>query len=101
MGYKGKDIVRWNKLKFYISQGKSKDTLYGLEIHPNLEVELFEPLNLLLSLTWNNRLHDKLKENIQVDLEKSFKVDKNYNYILDESIIIEEVPKSKRIIINI
>jgi cardiolipin synthase C len=37
-----------------------KDVQYALINHPNIEIKFYEPLNLLLPWTWNNRLHDKL-----------------------------------------
>lgn len=40
--------------------GKLKNTKYGLAVHPNIEFKLYQPLNILLPWTWNNRLHDKI-----------------------------------------
>lgn len=40
--------------------GDLKNTKYGFEVHPNIEFKLYQPLNLLLPWTWNNRLHDKI-----------------------------------------
>lgn len=37
-----------------------KDVQYALIHHPNIEIKFYEPLNLLMPWTWNNRLHDKL-----------------------------------------
>lgn len=41
-------------------RGKLRDTIYAFAKHPNIELKLYEPLNLLRPWTWNNRLHDKL-----------------------------------------
>lgn len=37
-----------------------KDTVYGLTLHPNIDLQLYEPFHFLKPWTWNNRLHDKL-----------------------------------------
>lgn len=37
-----------------------KDSIYGFELHPNIELKLYEPIGLLAPLNWNNRLHDKI-----------------------------------------
>lgn len=37
-----------------------KDTIYGFELHPNIELKFYQPLKLLSPLSWNNRLHDKI-----------------------------------------
>ena len=45
---------------FHNLTGRLKGAIYGFELHPNINVKLYEPLNLLSPWTWNNRLHDKL-----------------------------------------
>ncbi|WP_096199559.1 phospholipase D-like domain-containing protein [Bacillus sp. FJAT-45350] len=45
---------------FHNIRGKDKDSLLAFTYHPNVEVKLYEPLDLLQPWTWNNRLHDKL-----------------------------------------
>ena len=37
-----------------------RDTIYGFDLHPNIELKFYQPLNLLKPLSWNNRLHDKI-----------------------------------------
>ena len=37
-----------------------KDTVYAFALHPNIELQYYEPLNFIKPWTWNNRLHDKL-----------------------------------------
>lgn len=34
--------------------------LLALDSHPNIDLKLYEPLNLLLPISWNNRMHDKI-----------------------------------------
>lgn len=41
-------------------KGHLKEAVYALELHPNVELKFYEPLNLLSPWTWNNRLHDKM-----------------------------------------
>lgn len=41
-------------------RGEMKHTVYAFAHHPNIELQYYEPLNLLKPWTWNNRLHDKL-----------------------------------------
>lgn len=36
-----------------------KNVIYTFVDHPNIEMKLFEPLNILKPWSWNNRLHDK------------------------------------------
>ncbi|MTI94163.1 MAG: phospholipase D family protein [Firmicutes bacterium] len=45
---------------FHSLRGTNKDLLYAVIDHPNIELRLYEPLNLLQPWTANNRLHDKL-----------------------------------------
>lgn len=45
---------------FHNLKGNIKDTIYGFELHPNIELKFYQPLNLLSPLSWNNRLHDKI-----------------------------------------
>lgn len=45
---------------FHNLKGKLKDTIYGFELHPDINLKLYESFNLLSPWTWNNRLHDKL-----------------------------------------
>ena len=45
---------------FHNLRGNLKDTIYGFELHPNINIKFYEPFNLLLPYTWNNRLHDKI-----------------------------------------
>ena len=40
--------------------GKVNNIFLGFESHPNIEINLYEPFNPLLPLSWNNRLHDKI-----------------------------------------
>lgn len=47
-------------------KGDLKDSIYGFQLHPNIELKLYEPIRLLSPLNWNNRLHDKI---ILVDKE--------------------------------
>lgn len=46
--------------RIYALRGDFKDQLFGLQLHPNIKLKFYEPLNPLFPLTWNNRLHDKL-----------------------------------------
>lgn len=41
-------------------KGNLKDTIYGFDLHPNIELKFYQPLKLLSPLSWNNRLHDKI-----------------------------------------
>lgn len=45
---------------FHNLKGKGKRTLSALLAHPNISIRFYEPLNLLLPWTVNNRLHDKV-----------------------------------------
>ncbi len=45
---------------FHRLYGSMRDLRYVLELHPNVEFRLYEPLNLFKPWTWNNRLHDKI-----------------------------------------
>lgn len=45
---------------FHNLKGDLKDTIFGFELHPNIELKLYQPLKLLSPLSWNNRLHDKI-----------------------------------------
>ena len=45
---------------FHNLKGDLKDAIYGFELHPNIELKLYQPLKLLSPLSWNNRLHDKI-----------------------------------------
>ena len=45
---------------FHNLKGTQRATLRALVAHPNVEVRFFEPLNILLPWTLQNRLHDKL-----------------------------------------
>lgn len=45
---------------FNSTKGKLKETLFGFELHPNIQLKLYEPFKLLSPWTWNNRLHDKI-----------------------------------------
>lgn len=40
-------------------KGPSDEVLYAIKSHPNIELKLYEPLDLVKPWTWNNRLHDK------------------------------------------
>lgn len=40
--------------------GEFKYILYGLASHQNIEIKFYGPLNLLLPLKWNKRLHNKI-----------------------------------------
>ncbi len=42
------------------SKGNLKEALRGLEVHPKIEVQYYEPLNLFAPWAWHNRLHDKI-----------------------------------------
>lgn len=44
---------------FHNLKGRGKATLHVLLSHPNVSVRFYEPANLLLPWTLNNRLHDK------------------------------------------
>ncbi|NMA95382.1 MAG: phospholipase D family protein [Clostridiales bacterium] len=44
---------------FYGLNGKFRSILYILIDHPNMNLKLYEPLNLLKPWTLNNRMHDK------------------------------------------
>lgn len=69
----------------------------GFESHPNIELKLYEPLNLLLPISWNNRLHDKI---IIVDnefalmggrnIEDRFYLSKEYGerFVRDREVLI-------------
>ncbi|WP_350343487.1 phospholipase D family protein [Proteinivorax tanatarense] len=52
---------------FHNLRGDLKDVFYVFYQHPNIELRLYEPLNLIKPWTLNNRLHDKF---IIVDGEK-------------------------------
>lgn len=45
---------------FHNLKGDLKDSIYGFELHPNIELKFYQPLKLLSPLSWNNRLHDKI-----------------------------------------
>lgn len=45
---------------FHRLYGSMRDLRYVLELHPNIEFRLYEPLNIYKPWTWNNRLHDKI-----------------------------------------
>jgi putative cardiolipin synthase len=45
---------------FHNLKGKQRATLRALVGHPNVEVRFYEPLNILLPWTLQNRLHDKI-----------------------------------------
>lgn len=45
---------------FHNFRGSSKSIMYTLKAHPNIELKLYEPFNLLMPWTWHNRLHDKI-----------------------------------------
>lgn len=45
---------------FHNLKGHGEATLRALLSHPNISVRFYEPLNLLLPWTLNNRLHDKV-----------------------------------------
>lgn len=45
---------------FHNLMGSRRDAIYGFELHPNIELKLYEPFNLISPWTWNNRLHDKI-----------------------------------------
>ena len=40
--------------------GEVNNIFLGFETHPNIKLKLYEPVNPLLPLAWNNRLHDKI-----------------------------------------
>ncbi|WP_353893118.1 phosphatidylserine/phosphatidylglycerophosphate/cardiolipin synthase family protein [Proteinivorax hydrogeniformans] len=52
---------------FHNLRGDLKDVIYTFYQHPNIELRLYEPLNLAKPWTFNNRLHDKF---IVVDRQK-------------------------------
>lgn len=41
-------------------RGELRNTIYGFELHPNIELKFYQPLRLISPLSWNNRLHDKI-----------------------------------------
>ena len=41
-------------------KGDLRNTIYGFELHPNIELKFYQPLRLVSPLSWNNRLHDKI-----------------------------------------
>lgn len=41
-------------------KGNLKDTIYGFDLHSNIELKFYQPFKLLSPLSWNNRLHDKI-----------------------------------------
>lgn len=45
---------------FHNLKGDLKDTIYGFDSHPNINLKFYEPLKLLSPMSWNNRLHDKI-----------------------------------------
>ncbi len=64
--------------------GAVNNYFLGFESHPNIELKLYEPLNLLLPISWNNRLHDKM---IIVDNEFALIGGRNIEdrfYLMDE-----------------
>ncbi len=44
---------------FHGLKGDMEDVLHAFEIHPNIELRLYEPFQLLRPWVFNNRMHDK------------------------------------------
>ncbi|WP_096187889.1 phospholipase D-like domain-containing protein [Evansella halocellulosilytica] len=45
---------------FHNLRGENRDIISAFAFHPNVELKLYEPLDVLRPWSWNNRLHDKM-----------------------------------------
>lgn len=89
---------------FHNLRGNLKGVIYAFSDHPNIELKLYEPINLIKPWTLNNRLHDKfiISDSEKVIIggrnigDKYFDPDENAkNIVNDRDVVILNTNKDK------